>query len=339
MTAPRTLRIKNPADLIATVPTVLGFHPEDSVVLLTVGAASQPFFGRVDMPSCPDELPDAVAQVSAVAAEQQAAGVALVVYSDDAALSSLVLSEVERRLEPAGVRVRVAVRVDGARWYGLGPGAHEDDLGTPYDVTTHPFTLQAVVDGRVVHPSRDALRDSLLPVDPDEVEAVAIALGEAADRLVAAARHPLAPPDRRAVRTTLVAEGRWLQERVRRFVDDRERLSATEVGRLLAALVSAEVRDVAWAEIDLDTALLHVDLWRDVVRRSPLPALAPPAALLAFAAWQAGDGALAWCAVDRCHEADPDYAMGSLVSHALAGAVPPDAWTPLPPGTLTLFAG
>ncbi|MFM9735908.1 DUF4192 family protein, partial [Streptomyces niveiscabiei] len=78
---------------------------------------------------------------------------------------------------------------------------------------------------------------------------------------------------------------------------------------------------------------------RDVVRRSPLEALAPAAALLAFAAWLTGDGALAWCAVDRCQESDPDYGLAGLVSQALAGAVPPSAWSPFPTEMLTLFAG
>ena len=54
-----------------------------------------------------------------------------------------------------------------------------------------------------------------------------------------------------------------------------------------------------------------------MVRRSPTELLAAPAALLAFAAWLAGDGALAWCAVDRCALADPDYRMAGLVAHTL----------------------
>jgi hypothetical protein len=53
------------------------------------------------------------------------------------------------------------------------------------------------------------------------------------------------------------------------------------------------------------------------------------AALLAFAAWLAGDGALAWCALDRCEEAEPGYRMAALLTHALAAALPPSSWRPL----------
>ena len=56
--------------------------------------------------------------------------------------------------------------------------------------------------------------------------------------------------------------------------------------------------------------------------------LAPPASLLAFAAWLSGDGALAWCAIDLARQADPDYSLANLLAEALEGAVPPSAWSP-----------
>jgi hypothetical protein len=107
----------------------------------------------------------------------------------------------------------------------------------------------------------------------------------------------------------------------------------------VAATLDVDVRDVAWAEISRADASTHVELWRDVVRRTPLDLLAAPAALLAFAAWLAGDGALAWCAVERSQESDPDYSMTALVAQALVAAMPPSTWQPISPGDLPLFAG
>ena len=72
-----------------------------------------------------------------------------------------------------------------------------------------------------------------------------------------------------------------------------------------------------------DTARDHVAFWTDLVRRSPADLLPAPAALLGFAAWLAGHGALAWCAVDACQEADPDYGLADILSQLLAHAVPP----------------
>jgi hypothetical protein len=94
---------------------------------------------------------------------------------------------------------------------------------------------------------------------------------------------------------------------------------------------------VAWAEISRAEATRHVDLWRDLVRRCPLDLLPGPSCLLAFAAWLAGQGALAWCALDRCFEVDPDYSMADCVAQLLASAVPPSVWTPIAEHDLPAF--
>jgi hypothetical protein len=83
---------------------------------------------------------------------------------------------------------------------------------------------------------------------------------------------------------------------------------------------------------------MHVELWRDLVRRTPHDLMAAPAALLGFAAWLSGDGALAWCAVERCQEVEPDYRLAGLLTQALAGAVPPSTWRPFDQADLALFA-
>lgn len=340
MTKPKTLRAKDPGDLLALVPYLLGFHPEDSVVLLTLGEADRPFHARLDLPADAEEVPEVVDYLSTVAVRHGLRRVALVVYSHDEELAAALAGPLVDRLEADGVRVPLTVRADGERWYCLGPCDRGcPPAGTPYDLGVHPFTVEAVVAGRVTYGSREELRDSLVGTDPDEVEAVGGAADSALRRFQAVGRHPLGPAAPEQARAHLVAEGHWVAHRVREFLADGIRLGSEDVGRLLVAMVSIEVRDVAWAEITHDNASTHVDLWRDVVRRAPRDLLAAPAALLAFAAWLAGDGALAWCAVDRCQEAEPGYSLAGLLADALAGAVPPSSWRPFDRDSLTLFAG
>ncbi|MCW2737691.1 DUF4192 family protein, partial [Nocardioides sp.] len=74
-----------------------------------------------------------------------------------------------------------------------------------------------------------------------------------------------------------------------------------------------------------------VDLWSDAVRRLPASHVAGPAAVLGFAAWLVGDGALAWCAVDRCREAQPVHSLADLVAQLLESATSPDSWEGLRP--------
>lgn len=346
MTEPRTLRAKNPSDLLAIVPYLLGFHPEESLVVLTVGAAETPVHARQDLPADPEEVPLLVEDLLAVTLRAGADAVAVLAYTDDEALADTVTGPLIGSLERAGVRVPVGVRADGTRWHclGAGPGGCAGRCpgdcppgGTPYDLARHPLTLEAMVDGRLVHASRDALRDSLVGADRAELDRVAAAMGVAGQRLLDACRVDGGRRDPAAARPHLVQEGRWVQRRIDRFVRDGNRLDSPDVGRLVVAVACVEVRDVAWATIDRVGARRHVDLWTDVVRRCPRDAVAAPAGLLAFAAWLAGDGALAWCAVDRCQEAEPGYGLAGLVTQALAGAVPPTAWTPIGPEALSLF--
>lgn len=337
---PLTLRAKTQTDLLAMVPCVLGFHPEDSIVLVTLGTGPDLCHARVDLPERAEDVPEAAEQILQVARRGRLGRCVLVVYTSDADLAAAVARTVVDGLDEAGVQLVESIRTDGSRWYSLScTDSCCPPEGTPYDISDHPFLAQTVFAGRVTLGSRAELAASLRGTDPAAVAVVAEAADRAADRLAGAGRHPLGPPAPERARRYLVGEGRWVQHRVRSFVRDRKPLTDAELGRLLVALRSIEVRDVAWAEMNRADAESHVDLWRDVVRRTPRDLLAPPAALLGFAAWLSGHGALAWCAVDRAHEADPDYSMVGLLAHALAAGVPPSRWEPLGQDELPLFAG
>jgi hypothetical protein len=69
-----------------------------------------------------------------------------------------------------------------------------------------------------------------------------------------------------------------------------------------------------------------VALWTDLLRRAPDDVAASAAAVLGMAAWVAGQGALAWCAVDRAEAATPGNSLARLVADLLVAAVPPSAW-------------
>ena len=337
-TPARTYRATTPADLLALVPFVFGFHPEDSLVVLTAGDA-QPFHARTDLPDDPDDVAELADHLVDTAVRHQVRQVAVMLFSADAALSEAVAAMVVERFEVATIAVGLCVRADGERWFGLlGSAALAPAAGTTYDVRSHPFTAEAVMDGRVTYASRQELRDSLVGSDPGEVDAVAREADRALARCEAAGRHPLGPPAPEGLRQHLVGEGHWVVHVVRRFLATGEALATDEVGRLVVALASVDVRDAAWAEMDRGSAPRHVHLWRDVLQRCPADLRAAPAGLLAFAAWLSGDGALAWCAVDRCHQADPDYSLARLLAEALVGAVPPSTWRPLEHSELPLFA-
>ena len=334
MTDMRTVRASGPADLLALVPRLLGFHPRDSVVVMTVGDAIHKFHARVDLPTDPVTTEEVTSYLIDVATQHGVRAFAVVVYSDDAPLARVVVDELSRRMRRMRIDLACAIRADGHRWWRVGGAREAASAGTPYDVSSHPLMAEAVVEGTVVLGSREELVDTLVGSDPADASLVVRLAGEVAERLSEMEEQPLD-----ARRSHLVSEGRWIRHRVRRFLADSQRLDAHDVARLGVLLsASTELRDVAWAEMNHEHASAHVDLWRDVVRRSPPGLRAAPASLLGFAAWLSGNGALAWCAVDCAQQCDPDYSLAALLADALAGAIPPSIWRPFPREALTLFA-
>jgi hypothetical protein len=320
-------RIHTEADVLALVPYTLGFHPVDSLVLVTLDERKRPFQARIDLPDDLDEL-DAISEHLVRAALRNGAVRALViVYTEDECLGEAAALAMVEALDRVGVPPLLTIRADGSRWFHVGSG-EPDPVGCPYDVRGHELSSRAVLDGRVTFRDRGELADSLAPSDPAGVEEVE---GEHAGLAELATSGQ-----------GLLLESLWLMEQVRASVlahPAQQSPGATTVARFLRALANRDVRDLVWCDISRQNAEGHVSLWREVVRRSPETLVAPAAGLLAFAAWLAGDGALAWCAVDRCLCADPDHVLGQLVGQALSEAMPPSSWQPINPETLALFAG
>lgn len=308
LTPPAKLTARCPEDVLAAVPVVLGFVPHNSVVMLTFGA-ERTFHARVDLPSEPAEVAEMVSALLEPALRHRVRRVLFVVYSEDASLAGRVTRSLVGPFERSGIAVIEALRADGSRWFALQGGRLSvPERGVPYDVSAHAFLAQSVLDGQVTHGSRSDLAATLLS-DRDGVAAVTGALG------VSAAAQP-SDSD----------EGAWASALVHHHLAGGTAPDAVETARLLRGLLDLAVRDAVWLLMRRDESREHVRLWTDIVRRSPTPLMAAPAALLGFAAWLAGHGALAWCAIDRCRDSDPDYQMAGYLAQTLTEAIPPSVW-------------
>jgi hypothetical protein len=328
-----TLTLRDETDLLALIPYTFGFHPYDSIVMMLLGKDGRPMFARIDMPTCADEADLACDELVHAAVTNDGRRAVLVAYSDDETAALLAAMHAQDALGSAGLEVMLALRTDGRSWWRVLP-ARGDQEGVPYDLSTHPITASGVLEGRVTHRSRAELADSLLPADPDRLEAVA----------AAHAALPRLPDDLDQLRQ----EARWLDGWVGQHVaaggqQDTivpvRQCAPHELARLVRALTEVQLRDVAWAAMNSKDAETHVRLWTDVVVQCPQELLAAPAGLLAFAAWLSGHGALAWCAVDRSLQSDPDHSLARLVAQALDGAVPPSTWRPVDRRSLSLLSG
>ena len=310
-----TFIARSSADLVALAPQVLGFHPHDSVVLMTFGAGDS-FHARVDLPGGADDQLEVVDMLREVISRHRVRRVALLLYTDDPWLAATFHDAAVPRLRGDRVEVIDVLRVARGRFHDA---SDPRDPGKACDLRAHRFTAEQVVRGRVVHGSREQLAATLRLVDAADARAVADS----------AARVDFGDD--------LVAQARWIQRTVRRHARRGTRVPADVAGKLLALVSRDDLRDVAWAQLSRRDAGAHVELWRDLVRRCPATLLPSASCLLAFAAWLHGDGALAWCALDRCDEVDPGYPMAACLRDLLHGAVPPSAWTPIDERDLRAF--
>lgn len=301
MTSRTALTVRTPDDLLACVPLVLGFVPQDSAVVLSLPPGGGPH-ARADVDESTDLDELAHALVSPVV-RHDVARVAVVVLAD-LDLATRVARHLEDAFLDSGVDVVAVLAADGRHWVSVTPATTQP---REYDPLSHPFVAEAVLRGQVVLTSRSAVRDQL---EVDEPFASAVA--------AEGAGPGGAPPEPDCVRATLA-----------HHVRAGTLPGAPEVAVLLRGVATQDGRDAAWAWADASQARQHVEVWLRVVRGCPPRDRGAAAAVLAFHAWLAGDGALAWCAVEASRGADGACSLTSLVEDLLTRAAPPTLWTPL----------
>lgn len=318
---PERFRLRNETDLVALVVTTLGFHPTESIVMVCVDEAGRMFQARCDLAPSAVHVRGVVDSLLDAGARNGGRTTFLVTFTADERRSRQHLRATSRALRAAGCVVAMRLRVHDGRWFpASGQPSSATRRGVAFDLTAHPLMARMVLRGEVMLADRDALVHTLDPAPGPEADAVASSLEELGE---------LDLDDRGVLR----GESEWLG---RVLGEAPETWSPATVARVLRGIRIGDVRDVALHAVDRPSAAIWVRVWRRVVRLAPAHAVAAPAALLGFAAWGEGDGALAWCGVERAFEVDPAHSLARLVADLLVHAVPPDALDRLaaldPPG-------
>lgn len=307
LAAPTRLRVRRPADFLAVIPYLVGFHPSESVVALLFRQGRVLLTARIDLP--PPELADEVsAHLREVSGRHQVDEVVLAAYSRDLSGARLL---VERVVADPPVPVRDALLVGGGRWWSLtcSSGCCPEE-GTPYDSTGHLLAAEAVYAGLAVERDRSALAGRVSG-PPSAAEAPLLAR--------------LAPLRQRVAALGTAGAGRLMADTVRRLRADPE---PVDEDCLLLAVLAEDlvVRDVAWAMMRRPDIGADVGVWGRVVARAPRAVAAGPLGLLGAAAWISGNGALQNCCVERLKLLDPTYTLGALLAQISEAALAPSTW-------------
>lgn len=317
MTAPpgHRVRLTDPAELIAAVPHLLGFHPRDSLVVVALDGRRLGLTLRADLPP-PGEEDLLAEQVVLPLLRQRPTAVLLLVVGgppgpDGDVPGRAVIDAVDDALANEGVGVEHAVWTAGTQ-----PGAlwrcHDDPGcgGAVDDPAVSALAAATVAAGVVTFGSREELAALLAP-DPPEVLARRASLFEAAD-----AEHPLRPE----------AAARHARDLARLHADAARGELALDDEAVVAAasaLCDHLVRDSCLGWSVGEEAAAAEQLWLALVRAVPGTARAEPAALLACTAYLRGDGALAGLALEAALAASPEHALARLLRAALDDGLPP----------------
>jgi hypothetical protein len=109
-------------------------------------------------------------------------------------------------------------------------------------------------------------------------------------------------------------------------------MSRREAAWLTVSLRDIQVRDDAWSRMVVEHRKENLRLMLDLTRLARRGYVAPSATLLAFVAWQSGNGALANVALDRAQGEDRNYSLAQTIRWALDSGAPPSlARVPLTP--------
>jgi hypothetical protein len=336
-TMPRPdLLLSDQGELIATIPTLLGFRPTDCLVLTVyTGHPPDRFLDvvlRIDLPQ-PRHISAWVDHVCAVVANQDGTGVGLLVLggdrtssAEDPAASTTgqhadqvadlpardLIDALATALTEAGTAIVDALwaaSVDADSWHCYRNPARRGAIPDPMAL---PVVTALTVDGACSYGSRE---ERAAVLDPDPAEDIA-------RRTDLLAGLPAVQPDR---------EIRFLIELVDQVHSGTEGepvagepvVDDATIARLAHALADARVRDGALALSVGPRAAAVEWVWTVLVRGAPRVLVAMPAYLLGVCAYLRGDGPLAGIALDLACQSDPSHPVAGQVRQALCLGIPP----------------
>ena len=323
------VRADSPDAMLALIPHLLGFYPSRSLVVLGLtgqrGRVRVTF--RYDLPDPADAVlaADVAEHAASVLRRQRIGRTALVGYGP-AALVAPILATTMDWLVADGVQLREVLRADGGRYWSVlcdDPACCPAE-GRPFDPGSHPVSAAMAEAGLAALPDRAALARTLQP-RPGSAASIRQATRRAERRLCDLGDTEWAAGQREPQAATAEVGRLAVQQAISRYRAGKEISAPDDLAWLSILLADLRVRDDAWARMDPRYRQAHCRLWTDVVKGASCEYVPAPASLLAFTAWQSGNGALASCAVDRALAARPGYSMALLLAGALEAGLPPSA--------------
>lgn len=294
------LRVRGLADLLELIPSLVGFHPDDSLVVVCIVDGRVAVTARVDLAAIGDPE-DARAALEPLLARFPQGACVIAAFTRQPSEAWRVL-DIIRSVLPSTALLDVA-HVDGERWR-----CRPDERGQTYDPRSSAVAAEAAFHGLSVRPNRSALRDLVGPT---------VATSKAQESL----RRVLLRPFVEVVRSA------W--ELLAELSGTPRDLSVDDANTLAAACFDPHFAESMVLAIGIESAEEALRVWVDVVRKSATEVRAYPAVVAGFAAWLSGDGALANVCLEVADPVAGEWVWFRLLTTVAAVALPPRQWAAL----------
>lgn len=307
--------VTSPSDLLAAVPFLIGYQPSDAIVLMALKNDSISMAIRIDFP---DALP--LPEANALARKfAECDGALMVSYipenCTDAESVIRPLSEVFAELD---IPLRESIIVVGERWRSL-------VCGDPDCCPIEGSPLPSLVDSRVA--VEEISRGKPMPFN--SLAEMSNSLGANLDEVILEMIGRITPIDYEGDPLPAQREGaNAVVDFLHDFEVDRICRDKRLVALTLVRLKDLQVRDYALGVMNSESDL-YFDAWRWLVTKAPDGYIAAPATLLAVAAYERGDGAMANLALERASLDQPNYSMVKLLTQVFRSGKPPAIFSEL----------
>lgn len=315
--------LTSPHDLLAAIPFLIGYHPTDSLVLVSLKDESVGMAMRVDYPLKIAEESSSQAYEALVhhLVREGAEGALIVAYVPDSHTDGEeVLGNLATALGRSNIQVRESLLIRNGRWRSVLCGDSDccPAQGRPLpDISASRIAVEQVALGRPMpFTDSEGLADSIspLPLAHD---------GAFAQSVSRNAIDPESPSLQDLQRDGAVAvidlASRFIAGSIGRDIAADQALSA----RVIGSLSDIQVRDFALGSHDGATLNIYGAMWLYLLRIAPAGFIAPVASLLAALSYERGEGALAHRCLDRAMEDAATYSLAALLRRVFSAGWPP----------------
>lgn len=311
--------LTSPHDLLHAIPFLIGYHPQDSLVIVGLTGDSIGLAMRMDYPDT--GMPDFYGSITKHLVDDGATSALLAAYmplgrSDGEEVAGDLIFALNRD----GISVRESLIIEGDRY--------RSTLCT--DCECCPLTGTLIPD---ISSSRIAAEEVSMgrPMPFASIDDMALSIAPSAiaqdPTWISLVQSFWVDPDFEDLNPLQIDGATAIVDLAGEYQEGRSAQDSELIARVIGRMTEIQVRDFALGVHSIENSDIYWAMWRQLLRIAPAGFVAPVACVFAAIAYERGAGALAQKALDRAVVDNPDYSLTTLLRRVFNAGWPPSAFS------------